>query len=164
MIASAAFGVSTAIAIWVRPAPPSPTPVAAPLAGAPATVATAPIPVVTAPTTNEFAEPPTNPAAPAIKPPVAISGPKATATAANPGRALDLHALTQGAPNVTPTDDPGTEAPKAAGQNLTEAQVRQVMALHQVAIGRVCWDRNPTAKSVVNVNVTLTVGPDGNAQ
>jgi predicted Zn finger-like uncharacterized protein len=166
MVAGAvAFGVTAAIAIVIRPAPP-PAPVSGTVPGAPSTVAAPATAAVTAPAASEVAEPVTNQVIPAVRGPTAYGGPKAaaTATTANPGRSLDLHALTQNSPNVTPIDDSANEAPKPSGQSLTEGQVRQVMALHQVAIGRVCWDRNPTAKSVVNVNVALTVGPDGSAQ
>jgi predicted Zn finger-like uncharacterized protein len=167
MVASAvAFGVTAAVLSHQSQlpppagiAPPAPSPPAA-LAAPAATAATMPA------ATSDLAGPATS-AAPAIgraPAPQRAALPAAGATASTTGRALDLHSLTQNTPNVTPTDDPGTDAPKPTGQALTEAQVRQVMALHQVAIGRVCWDRNPSSKPVVNVNVSLTVGPDGSAQ
>jgi hypothetical protein len=78
------------------------------------------------------------------------------------GRSLDLHGLTGG--NVTPTEDPGSEGPKAPGQCFSEGQVQQVIGMHQLAIRRSCWERNPTSKPTVNVSVALTIGPDGAAQ
>ena len=42
--------------------------------------------------------------------------------------------------------------------------MQQVIGLHQVGIRRACWERNPTVKPTVSVNVSLTVGPDGSAQ
>lgn len=42
--------------------------------------------------------------------------------------------------------------------------MQQVIGLHQLAIRRSCWERNPTVKPTVNVSVSLTVGPDGSAQ
>jgi hypothetical protein len=42
--------------------------------------------------------------------------------------------------------------------------VQQVIGLHQVALRRSCWERNPTSKPTVNVTIGLTIGPDGSAQ
>jgi hypothetical protein len=78
------------------------------------------------------------------------------------GRSLDLHSLT--ASTVAPSEDPGSDTPKAPGQCLGEGQVQQVIGLHQLAIRRSCWERNPTAKPTVNVSISMTVGPDGSAQ
>jgi hypothetical protein len=81
------------------------------------------------------------------------------------GRSLDLHSLTQNAPNITPGEVPGSDTQKpGSGQSLTEGQVQQVLALHHAALARVCWERNPTNKPAVNVSVMLTVAPDGSAQ
>jgi predicted Zn finger-like uncharacterized protein len=168
MVAMAiAFGITAAIAFVFRPTPqptaavaePS-TPVA-PVAGPAATAAALPT------ATNDLAE-----RAPAPSPTITrTAAPRAAAAPATnnapapaTGRSLDLHALTQNGPGVTPTDDPGIDTPKAAGQSLTESQVQQVVGLHRTAINRGCWERNPTTKLAVNVNVTLTVAPDGSAQ
>jgi hypothetical protein len=98
------------------------------------------------------------------------AAPKSSATSATApaptttARGLDLHSMSPGS-NVLPTDDPGGgDAPKAAGQCLSEGQVVQVLGVHQLAIRRTCWERNPTTKQSVNVTVSLTVGPDGSAQ
>jgi predicted Zn finger-like uncharacterized protein len=164
MVAMAvAFGVTAAIAIF-RPAAPAPAPTAeqpAPVAAAPEAVPTAT--ATPAATATETAAPAggTTPAAPR-----SAGGPKASGATANAGsgRSLDLHSLTQNGVGVLPTDDPGGATPKAAGQSLTESQVQQAVALHRTAINRGCWERNPTTKQAVNVNVTLTVGGDGSAQ
>jgi hypothetical protein len=90
----------------------------------------------------------------------AIAAPAATPS--NTGRSLDLHGLSGN--TVTPTEEMGSEGPKAAGQCFTEGQVAQVIGQHQVAIRRACWERNSSSKSSVNVSVSLTIGPDGSAQ
>ncbi len=96
-------------------------------------------------------------------PGVAMGSGHAQAAPATPGRSLDLHSITGG--NVAPTEDPGGgDAPAAPGQCLSGGQVQQVIGLHQLAIRRSCWERNPTVKPTVNVSVSLTVGPDGSAQ
>jgi predicted Zn finger-like uncharacterized protein len=164
MIAAAvAFGVTTGIVFFLRPAP-QPQPVivqvpAAPVAAAPSTAA--------APAAPEVPEPaPT--AAPVRRPSVsAPAAPKETAAAAPSSQApargpLDLHSLAQG--TIAPTEDPGSEAPRAPGQCLSQGQVQQVIGLHQAALQRTCWERNPTNKAAVRVSVTLMIEPDGSAQ
>jgi len=169
MIAAAtAFGITAAF-IWLsRPSEPAPPPVTWPAPG-PSAVAPASAAAPTAPPTSaDLPEAPTAIAAPMAKAPAtprAAAPPPTPAPSASTGRALDLHSLAQSAPNITPTDEPGNDTPKAAsGQSLTEGQVQQVIAAHRTAIGRVCWERNPSAKAAVNVSVMLTVGPDGSAQ
>jgi hypothetical protein len=105
------------------------------------------------------------PSAAIVHGPVAMSGGSHAAPAPTTnGRSLDLHSFTGGS-NVAPTDDPsGGDAPAAPGQCLSGGQVQQVIGLHQLAIRRTCWERNPTVKPTVNVAVSLTVGPDGSAQ
>ena len=50
------------------------------------------------------------------------------------------------------------------GQCISGSQVQQVIANHQVAIRRACWERSPSAKPSANVSVTMTVAADGSAQ
>jgi hypothetical protein len=100
----------------------------------------------------------------------AAGGPKpattATASAGAPaagGRSLDLHSLTQNS-NVAPSaEDPG-DGPKAPGQCFSQGQVQSVIGMHQLAIRRSCWERDPTTKPTVNVSVSMTIGPDGSSQ
>jgi predicted Zn finger-like uncharacterized protein len=168
MIAGAvAFGAVAALSIFIKPAP-APTPIAQGAAAPPTAPTVAPSPPATAAATGS-AEPATSitltPAGPAAHGPVAIGGPPhASAAPTNAGRSLDLHSLTGS--NVAPGEDPGGggDAPAAAGQCLSGGQVQQVIGLHQLAIRRTCWERNPTVKPTVNVSVSLTVGPDGSAQ
>jgi predicted Zn finger-like uncharacterized protein len=166
MIAGAvAFGAVAALSIFIKPAP-APAPIAQGAAAPPTATTAAPSATVAAaapPTepTESVAPAPTGPAAHG---PVAMGGaPHAAAGPATPGRSLDLHSLTGG--NIAPGEDPGGgQAPAAAGQCLSGGQVQQVIGLHQLAIRRSCWERNPTVKPTVNVSVSLTVGPDGSAQ
>jgi hypothetical protein len=165
--AAIAFGVTAGVSIvpvLLRPAPAVPAAVAATVAP-PVAAPPAVLPTATAATTavaNETAEPAVTAAPVAGRP----STPKAAASpaaATAPGRSLDLHSITQGAPNITPTDEPGgsNEGPKAAGQCLSQGQILQVYGLHQAALRRVCWDRNPTSKLTVSVSADMTIGPDG---
>ncbi len=168
MIAGAvAFGAVAALSIFTKPAP-APAPVAQGAAAPPTAPTAAPPPAATA-VAMASAEPATSitltPAGPAAHGSVAMGGaPHASTAPANPGRSLDLHSLTGS--NVAPGEDPGGggDAPAAAGQCLSGGQVQQVIGLHQLAIRRTCWERNPTVKPTVNVSVSLTVGPDGSAQ
>lgn len=165
MIAGAvAFGSVAAISIFMKPAtPPAPTVQGA--ATTPTALPTAPVSAAAAATAA-----PVEPAASvAIISPAPVArgagGGTARATPAptTPGRSLDLHSLA-GA-NVAPSEDPGGgDAPAAPGQCLSGGQVQQVIGLHQVAIRRACWERNPTSKPTVSVSVALTVGSDGSAQ
>jgi predicted Zn finger-like uncharacterized protein len=159
-----AFGVTAAV-LLVRPSPPTPASAATAQSGAaPASVA----PTATGVTTLapiETSDPGPSPAPTIAKTPASTGAPKPTASAASSsGRALDLRSLTQNGPSIRPTDDPSMEAPKTPGQGVSAGQVQQVIALHRTAIGRMCWERNPTTKGAVNVSVTMTVGPDGSAQ
>jgi predicted Zn finger-like uncharacterized protein len=168
MIAGAvAFGAVAALSIFTKPAPP-PAVVAQGAAAPPTAMTAAAQPTTAAPVIAPTDPTPTGSTAqagPAAHGPVIATGGVTHATTAPvaPGRSLDLHSLTGG--NVAPSDDPGSgDAPAAAGQCLSGGQVQQVIGLHQLAIRRACWERNPTAKPTVNVSVALTVGPDGSAQ
>ena len=58
---------------------------------------------------------------------------------------------------------PGTSA-LAPEQCLTSGQVGAVIGLHQVAVRRICWDKNPSTRPAANAAVSLTVGGDGSPQ
>jgi predicted Zn finger-like uncharacterized protein len=167
MVAAAiAFGVTAALALVLRPAAPPPAPVVVQMPGVPApptATTTAPAPTATATDT-------TNPEVPGAasggKGPIAMGGPPKPGASAPPGAAtatakgpLDLGGL--GGSGPRPGEDPGGDAPKAPGQCFSSAQVSQVIGLHQPGIRRSCWERNPTTKPTVNVNVSLTIGADG---
>jgi hypothetical protein len=165
--AAAAFGVTAGIAVFLRPAA-APTPVVVQVPGSPAAVA------ATATTTAAATSPTSDPTASAAATPSATRGPlvAAVSTKASPAPTasstapskgpLDLHGLT--GVNVGPSDDPGSEAPRAPGQCLSEAQVTQVIGMHSVGLRRSCWERNTSSKLAANVTVSLTIGGDGSAQ
>ncbi len=160
--ASIAFGAVGGISLFFKPAAPQVI-IQAPAATAAAvTVATAPTAVL--PT----AEPAASASAPTSAPnqlrgPAVGGGSHNPVVAPPPGRSLDLHSLTQGT-SVAPGEEPGGESAPAPGQCLSGGQVQQVIQLHQLALRRACWERNPTTKPTVNVSVQMTVGPDGSAQ
>jgi predicted Zn finger-like uncharacterized protein len=161
--ASIAFGGVAAVALFIKPAP-APTPVAAPLPPVPtaAPVAPAPSAATLAPPVDSTPAATTT-ASPAAHGPIAAGSPHPAAAPTSTGRSLDLHSLAGGS-NVAPGEEPGGEAPAAAGQCISGGQVQQVIQNHQLAIRRACWERNPTAKPTVNVSVSMTVGADGSAQ
>jgi predicted Zn finger-like uncharacterized protein len=166
MIASAiAFGVTTAVVIFARPAPQQAPATGVAVPGASAAARPIPSAVASPLGAPEIAEPaPNQPLAP-FRGPTAAAAPKPiTATATATGRSLDLHSLTQNGPAITPSEEQANDGPKAPGQCFSEGQVQQVIGLHQVAIRRACWERNPTTKPTVNVGVSMTIGPEGGAQ
>jgi hypothetical protein len=168
LVASAtAFGVTAALVNR----PPAPAPVQAAPASAPTAVAPTVAAVATT-TATASAEPLA--ATPqvggkALLPAAGGPKPATTATAApsattGSGRSLDLHSLTQNS-NVAPSaEDPGGDGPKAPGQCFSQGQVQSVIGMHQLAIRRSCWERDPTTKPTVNVSVSMTIAPDGSAQ
>jgi predicted Zn finger-like uncharacterized protein len=155
-----AFGVTAAISIF-RPAPAAPAPVIVQMPAATAATA-APTPAASA--TAASTDSPAASSAPTAK--AVATGPKTGSAATGPaaptttGRSLDLHSLAQTS-NVGPGVDPGTDGPKAPGQCFSSGQVQQVIGLHQLAIRRACWERDPTTKPSVNVSVSMTIGSDG---
>ena len=168
MVAAAvAFGVTGGIAYFVRPDAPQ-APVVWPN-GAPSAPSAAP--AAAAPTAAPATDPVEAPTVVAAAAPTGRSAPARAAAAApaptqpSAGRSLDLHSLAQSAPTVAPSDDNSNDSPRAGGgTGVTESQIQQVMALHRTALSRMCWERNPSAKAVVNVNVMLTIAGDGSAQ
>jgi hypothetical protein len=165
-----AFGAAAGVAVFLRPAPAlAPVVVQVPGAAVPA-APTAPVVATAAATDNSqpaVAVAPTRvamAAGGAPKAPAASPASPATAPAAPARGPLDLHSLTQDQTRVAPTEDPGGDAPRAPGQCFSAGQVQQFVSNHLSAIQRVCWERNPTNRPAVNVNVTFTVDPDGSVQ
>jgi hypothetical protein len=165
--AAAAFGVTAAIAVFLRPAA-APTPVVVQVPGAAPAVAAGTSAAPTATSTTDTPDPNVPAATAGPKSPVAMAAiPKGTAsaTAAPPGHGpLNLTGL--GGTTVAPTEDQGGggDAPKAPGQCISEGQVQQVIGLHSVGLRRACWERTTGGKATANVTVSLTVGADGTAQ
>jgi hypothetical protein len=166
--AFAAFGAVAAVAVFFRSAAPAPAnspgqAIVGPATGA-TTAATAMSTTTSAPVDSTVASAsPSGQKAFALNAPRMNAGPGAS-TAAAGGRSLDLHSLTQNSSVAPTSDDPGTDGPKAPGQCFSQGQVQQVIGLHQLAIRRSCWERDPTTKPTVNIGVSLTIGPDGSAQ
>jgi hypothetical protein len=163
LVAFACFGITAGLQV-LRPAPQAPAPVIVqvPVAQAPTAQPTAAAPTATA---SDNTAPTAS--APTAKAPSGGGGggtrvaSAAAAAPANTGRSLDLHSLAAGN-NVGPgAEDPGSEGPKAPGQCFSSGQVQNVIGLHQLAIRRACWERDPTTKPSVNVAVSMTIGPDG---
>jgi predicted Zn finger-like uncharacterized protein len=177
LVIAAAFGVTLAIAFAIPHAQPpqavvvqvpvaAPPPVAQPQSVASAGPATQDMPnAAPAAPTRPIARAgnSTSPAAGANNGSTASNGSNGNTASGSNGRTLDLHGI-GGGPTITPTDDPGSDGPKAAGSCISEGQIRQVIQLHQIAIQRTCWERNASTKIAVNVSVTATIAPDGTTQ
>jgi hypothetical protein len=160
LIMFGAFGVTAAIVAFSRPAPQAPVVVQMPAAAPAAPTQAAPTATPTAGPTDSAASAAPTP----TKVAVAAAGPRPATAAPSPaGRSLDLHSLAQNS-NVGPGEDPGSEGPKAPGQCFSSGQVQQVIGMHQLAIRRACWERDPTTKPTVNVTVSMTIGSDGTPQ
>jgi hypothetical protein len=75
--------------------------------------------------------------------------------------------LDAGSPTPAPTTTHATAAleagspPKEAAPCLSEEEVQKVMRPHLTRLNRMCFARNETDRSSVNVNATLTIGVDG---
>jgi predicted Zn finger-like uncharacterized protein len=177
LVLAGAFGVTAALAIFLRPPPAPVAPVVIQMSGAPAQPAPPSIAATTAATaqngdtpnpadTATAAPTSTNLVASKLPPsaPLASNAAKPAASSAAPG-GFSLSGLGgSSAPRVGPGgDNGGGEAPKA-GQCLTQGQVQSVINSHQPGVKRGCWDRNPSSLSVVSVSVMVTIGPGGEVQ
>jgi predicted Zn finger-like uncharacterized protein len=168
VVAAAAFGITTAIAVFMRPTAP-PAPVVVQVPGAPAPVVPTSTAAATAPTGTDVPEVPSGaPARPAKGPVAVMAGPKTppAATAPPAQGPLDLHGIAQGS-NVAPSEDSnggGESAPRTPGQCISSGQVQTVIGLHRAGLTRACWERSSSQKPSANVIVSLTIGADGSAQ
>ena len=166
MVAAAtAFGITAAIAVFLRPAAP-PTPVVVQVPGAPTVAAATAAPSAAAAATNETPDTTATTTAATTRPVALAAAVKPTTSGAAPAARgpLNLQGLTGS--TIAPREDPGGggEAPKAPGQCISEGQVQQVIGLHSVGLRRACWERSTAAKMTANVTVSLTIGADGSAQ
>jgi predicted Zn finger-like uncharacterized protein len=159
-----AFGITAGVMFFSRP-PPAPV-AAAPVASvvvAPAAIAPIASVAVATPT---FGDPAPSASAETH---VASAGHAATTAPAggtlaplaplSTAKGLNLGGLGGHGPSVDDMESGGVP-----GQCISGSQVQQVIANHQVAIRRACWERSPSAKPSANVSVTMTVGADGSAQ
>jgi predicted Zn finger-like uncharacterized protein len=173
MVAAAtAFGAMSAVVVWLprTTTPPQPESVHPPAGSGIAQVAGNPAPAVVAPSDRNGSlrdtPLPSAVAAPAhraVASAPARPNPVATASASAPSRALETRAVLPPSIGAIPTDDT-TESPRAPGQCQSEGQVQQVIAQHQTAIRRTCWERSQTEKPAASVAVALTIAPDGSPQ
>jgi hypothetical protein len=169
VVLAAAFGITAAIAIFLRPAAPAPAPVVIQMSASPN--ATAP-PTTHATTTGETdpaSPPPTGSAT--TKGPLAMApttkgtttAPTASATTTGTGgQKLDLGGL-KGLSGV-PTENTAGGNNAAAGQCLSEGQVRSVIASREYAIRKVCWLNSPSTRPSANISVFVSIGPNGNVE
>jgi predicted Zn finger-like uncharacterized protein len=168
-----AFGVTAATmllpALMQKAPPPAPVAIAAvqpsPTAGPNATAATTasagPDPAAST-TTASSAHPAKTTAGVTV---AALSGKAATATSTSPSsRSLDISGIRGGITPV-PTDElTGNDGPKTAGQCFSGGQVSSVIGQHQVGVRRQCWERNAANTPTANIQVSLTIGPQGEVQ
>jgi predicted Zn finger-like uncharacterized protein len=159
-----AFGITAAVMFFARP--PAAPAVAAPVASVAVAPAAAPIASVTV-ATPTFGDPAASSSAEAR---VAAAGNHPSSAATSTGtlaplaplstaKSLNLGGLGGHGPNVEDMESGGVP-----GQCISGSQVQQVIANHQVAIRRACWERSPSSKPSANVSVTMTVAGDGSAQ
>ena len=161
-----AFGITAAVMFFSRP--PAAIAAATPVASvSPVSTAAAPVasvavstPTFGDPTPSATAE--THVAAGGSHPTGSSTGGAGALAPLAPlstAKGLNLGGLGGHGPNVDDMESGGVP-----GQCISGSQVQQVIANHQVAIRRACWERSPSNKPSANVSVTLTVAADGAAQ
>jgi predicted Zn finger-like uncharacterized protein len=161
-VLAAAFGITAAVLVF-KPAPqvvvqvPSAAVPAAvaPTTGATATGAnpplaeTAAMPAIDGGPVRVASGPRTN---------AASSGGKSASPVATDPALRDLIAGAGSGPNA---GGPGESAGSGGGAQLTEDQVRSVLAMHTAGVKRTCWERVQTQSSSVNVTVHIVAGGSG---
>ncbi len=169
IVLAAAFGITAAI-VLVKPAPQVvvqvPTSAPAAPAAAPSPTTSAAIPPVPAATDTAA----TAPAAPspsstggggkvasASRPGSSSSGSKGGSNAATDPALRDLINGTNSGPSAGPSESGGS----GGGAQLTEDQVKMVLAGHKIGVQRTCWERVQTSSSTVNETVHIVVGSGG---
>ena len=173
IVLAAAFGITAAIAIFVRPPPPGTVVMQAPSiptgAGAPRGTATQPTgadPSAQLPPDNNPGDPTHGTGAVALggpgqRPAVASSTPSSASAASASG--MDLSGLGGSQTTLNP-DGTGPGAAKPAGQCYSDGQLMGAVNTHQAGIRRVCWERTPSTRSVANISVNISIGPAGNVE
>jgi predicted Zn finger-like uncharacterized protein len=163
-VLAGSFGITTALVLFTRPAAQE---------AAPATVTSvimvpAPPPTASAaPTAAATAEP--TPTASAETKVASAAHPASTAGGGGGGQLAPLaplstaKSLNLGGLGHGPSAD-DMESSGVPGQCISGSQVQQVIANHQVAIRRSCWERSVSSKPSANVSVAMTVAADGSAQ
>jgi predicted Zn finger-like uncharacterized protein len=161
IVLAGAFGITAAIIVFSKPAPPvvvqvpqGPAAAAQPQPVAPANPATAPGPNPTETTAS---------AAPPDAGPVKVasaggsrSGPRANANATDPGIRELLSNMNNG-----PTPGAGDPSGGGGGAQLNESMVQSVVSQRQAGVKRTCWERSQTQSASVNETVQIVVGAGG---
>ncbi len=170
VVLAAAFGITAALALFLRQpaAPPAPVVIQmpsglaqqqpAPTAGPQANALPENDPSSPLPQTSGTAGPRTGPG-----PIAAATGAKPPPTASTGGFSLS-GGLGVNRPTVDPNATGGSEGPKPPGQCLTQGQIQGVIGQHRIGVSRMCWDKSPSTRQSVNVTVTLAIGPGGEVQ
>ncbi len=160
-VLAAAFGITAAVLVF-KPAPqvvvqiPTATPPPeAPTAGAtssaagPSPIEPSAIPTVDSGVSKVASGPR----------PTGASTPKSSATVATDPALRDL--IAGAGAGAGPTASPGESPGSGGGAQLTEDQVKSVLATHTAGVKRTCWERMQTQSSSVNVTVHIVAGNSG---
>lgn len=164
VVLAAAFGVTAAFAIFVRPAPTAQAPVVNVSAilppAAPPTQAERPVATSTAQVVEDLPTIDTTTGAHPTTPGAKI----ATAATGSTPKPMDpeIAKLLGGGPGG-PAVGPGAGA-GGGGSSLTGEQIEAVVRNYQTGVKRTCWERTGTQQAAVNVKAHLVVGPSGAVQ
>ena len=165
VVLAGAFGVTAAIALFIRQPPPAaPAPVivqapAQPVAPQPVAIAsTVAAPLDTAVATNVDAGG-AKPGAIAMH--GGTGGVKTAAPTSTGPKAADLGSLLGG--NNGPSSGPTGGPAAGGGSSLTSDQVETTVRNHSLGVKRTCWEKIGDGKAgTVNINVTANVAGNGN--
>jgi predicted Zn finger-like uncharacterized protein len=170
LVLAAAFGITAALAIFLKPAPapvpvviqmPSSMPTAqqAPTAApAPADSGSGSVVAGSVPLAPSAAAASARAAASALA--IANAHPSAAPSATGP--AFSLSGIGGARPTVDPTlGNAGGGDTHAPGQCLSAAQIQSVIGQHEFGVKRTCWDKSSTTRQAVSVGVTVSIGPGG---
>jgi hypothetical protein len=166
LVLAAAFGVTAALAIFLKPAQ-APAPVVivsaappAPQPPPPTVTATAPAP----PDTVAQVEPATS-ATTDVRKPTGGGAVAAKPTATTSAKPVDPSiAALLGGSGAGPSVGPSGGGGGGGGGSLTSEQIESVVRSRQSSVKTKCWVRSGSQLSSVNVRVRVTVGPTGAVQ
>jgi predicted Zn finger-like uncharacterized protein len=162
LVLAAAFGITAALAIFLKPAPaPAPVVIQMPSAMPPAPQAPTSAPTSTDPGALPMASgAPTAHASGAAIALAAGTHPAAAPSAS--GAAFTLSGIGGARPTVDPAlANGGSGDTHAPGQCLSAAQIQSVIGQHEFGVKRTCWDKSSTTRNAVGVGVTISIGPGG---
>jgi len=168
IVLAAAFGITAALALFLRGPATAPAPVVIQM---PSNVAPSPQPTGAAqPTATQDTDPTPLPQASSTTT-AKVGGPAIAAAGSGaakppPTASTGGFSLSSGLGVSRPTVDPtaGGDGPKAPGQCLTSSQIQGVIGQHRIGVSRMCWEKSASTRQSVNVGVTLSIGPGGEVQ